>query len=306
MLARNGIRSDVYDSYSEIGGLLTFGIPPFKLEKEVVAKRREILEGMGVTFILETRIGDDKPFDALIDEYDAVFLGMGTYTSVRGGFPGEDLDGVYDALPYLVSNVYRELGISKRGQPRFDVEGKNVVVLGGGDTGMDCNRTAIRQGAATVSCAYRRDEENMPGSRREVRNSKEEGINFLFNRQPLEIVGGDRVTGVKLIETQLGEADAGGRRRPEPVPDSEYILPADIVIVAFGLRPNPPDWFTDFDIETLANGRVRVVKTGEHPFQTSNPKVFAGGDMVRGSDLVVTAVFEGREAASGIAHFLGV
>ncbi len=306
VLARNGIRSDVYDSYSEIGGLLTFGIPPFKLEKEVVTRRREILEGMGVTFVLNTRIGDDKPFEALIEEYDAVFLGMGAYTYVRGGFPGEDLEGVFDALPYLVSNVYRELGMSKRAAARINLKGKNVVVLGGGDTGMDCNRTAIRQGAASVSCAYRRDEENMPGSRREVMNSKEEGVNFLFNQQPLEIVGGNHVTGVKLVETQLGEPDAGGRRRPEPVPGTEQIVPADSVIIAFGFRPNPPDWFSDFNVETLPNGRVRVSRAGEHPCQTTNQKVFAGGDMVRGSDLVVTAVFEGREAASGIARFLAV
>jgi glutamate synthase (NADPH) small chain len=306
VLARNGIRSDVYDSYSEIGGLLTFGIPPFKLEKEVVTKRREILEGMGVTFILETRIGEDKPFDSLMDEYDAVFLGMGTYTYVRGEFPGEDLDGVYEALPYLVSNANRELGISKPTEPRFNVEGKKVVVLGGGDTGMDCNRTAIRQGATSVNCAYRRDEENMPGSRREVRNSKEERVNFLFNQQPVEIVGNGRVTGVKLIETRLGEPDADGRRKPEPVAGTEQVLPADTVIVAFGFRPSPPDWFSDFGIETRDNGRVSVNKSNGHPFQTSNPKVFAGGDMVRGSALVVTAVFEGREAAGGIASYLGV
>ena len=306
VLARNGIRSDVYDSYSEIGGLLTFGIPPFKLEKEVVTKRREILEGMGVNFVLNTRIGEDKPFESLVEDYDAVFLGMGAYTYVRGGFPGEELEGVFDALPYLVSNIYRELGISKRAAPRINVEGKNVVVLGGGDTGMDCNRTAVRQGAASVSCAYRRDEDNMPGSRREVKNSKEEGVNFLFNRQPLEIVGGDHVTGVKVIETQLGEPDTGGRRRPEPVSGTEQILPADAVIIAFGFRPNPPEWFSDFNIETLPNGRVSVSRAAEHAYQTSNPKVFAGGDMVRGSDLVVTAVFEGREAASGIVRFLGV
>lgn len=306
VLARNGIRSDVYDSYAEIGGLLTFGIPPFKLEKEVVVRRRKILEGMGINFILNTRIGEDKPFDELVADYDAVFLGMGAYTYVRGGFPGEDLDGVFDALPYLISNVYREMGISKRSEPRIHLEGKNVVVLGGGDTGMDCNRTAIRQGAATVNCAYRRDEENMPGSRREVRNSKEEGVRFLFNQQPLEIVGADHVSGVKLIETRLGEPDAGGRRRPEPVPGTEQILPTDAVIMAFGFRPNPADWFAEFDIETLPNGRVRVKRTGDHPFQTSNPGVFAGGDMVRGSDLVVTAVFEGREAAASIGRYLGV
>ena len=306
VLARQGIRSVIYDAYPEIGGLLTYGIPPFKLEKQVVEKRREILEGMGVEFVLDTRIGEDKPFAELVDEYDAVFLGMGTYKYVRGEFPGEDLPGVYESLPYLVSNVYRELGYDDSATPYISFEGKNVVVLGGGDTGMDCNRTAIRQGATSVRCAYRRDELNMPGSRREVANSKEEGIEFLFNRQPVEIVGNGQVEGVKVVETRLGDPGPDGRRRPEPVAGSEEILPADAVIIAFGFRPNPPQWFEDFSIETLPSGRVRVASLGEFPFQTTNPKVFAGGDMVRGSDLVVTAVFEGREAAKGIAAYLGV
>ena len=304
VLARRGIRSVVFDAYAEIGGLLTFGIPPFKLEKRVVRKRREILEGMGVSFVLETRIGEDKPFDILIDEFDAVFLGLGAYTAVRGGFPGEELPGVHEALPYLVSNANRELGIEDESLPFIDLKGRNVVVLGGGDTGMDCNRTAIRQGALSVSCAYRRDEQNMPGSRREVMNSREEGVNFLFNRQPLEIVGSDAVTGVKVIETRLGEPGAGGRRRPEPVPGTEQILPADAVVIAFGFRPSPPEWFEDFGIETLPNGRVRVDTIGEYAFQTTNPKIFAGGDMVRGSDLVVTAVYEGRRAAGSILEYL--
>mgnify|MGYP001811654177 FL=1 len=306
ILAREGIRSVVYDAYSEIGGLLTFGIPPFKLEKHIVRQRRRLLEGMGVEFVLDTRVGEDKPFQELVDEFDAVFLGLGTYKYVRGGFQGEDLVGVYEALPYLVSNANRELGIEDDSVEFVNLQGKHVVVLGGGDTGMDCNRTAIRQGAASVSCAYRRDEENMPGSRREVANSKEEGINFLFNRQPLEIVGTDKVTGVKVIETRMGEPGADGRRRPETVPGTEEILPADAVIVAFGFRPNPPSWFEEAGIETLPSGRVRVATLGDHPFQTTNPKVFAGGDMVRGSDLVVTAVHEGREAAKGISKFLGV
>ena len=306
VLARQGIRSVVYDAYPDIGGLLTYGIPPFKLEKDVVRKRREILEGMGVKFVLNTRIGEDKPFEELLEEFDAVFLGMGTYDSVRGGFPGEDLPGVYEALPYLVSNVYRELDYEDDSMPYIDLAGKNVVVLGGGDTGMDCNRTAIRQGATSVRCAYRRDEENMPGSRREVANSKEEGIEFLFNRQPLEIVGDDRVTGVKVIETQLGEPGSDGRRRPEPIAGTEQVLPADAVVIAFGFQPNPPAWFKDFSIETLPGDRVRTATLGDYPQQTTNPKVFAGGDMVRGSDLVVTAVFEGREAAKGIAAYLGV
>ena len=306
VLARNGIRSVVYDANSEIGGLLTFGIPSFKLEKQVVRTRREILEGMGVEFVLNTHIGDDQPFQVLLDEFDAVFLGMGAYTFVRGGFPGEDLPGVHEALPYLVANNLRELGISQRSVPYIDLADKRVIVLGGGDTAMDCNRTAIRQGATSVSCAYRRDEENMPGSRREVESSKEEGIKFLFNQQPLEIVGSEHVTGVKVIETRLGSPGPDGRRCPETVPGTEQILPADAVLIAFGFGASPADWFADFDIGLMPNGRVRVKKGGREPFQTTNPKVFAGGDMVRGSDLVVTAVFEGREAAAGIARYLGV
>jgi glutamate synthase (NADPH/NADH) small chain len=307
VLARNGIRSVVFDAYPEIGGLLTYGIPPFKLEKQVVQTRREILEGMGVQFVLNTRIGKDKPFQELLDEFDAVFLGMGTYEYVRGGFPGEDLPGVVDALPYLVGNAYRELGHDERAAPYIDLAGRHVVVLGGGDTGMDCNRTAVRQGAASVTCAYRRDEENMPGSRREVANSKEEGVTFLFNRQPLEILGdANGVTGVRVVETKMGSPGPDGRRRPEPIEGSETILAADAVVIAFGFRPNPPGWFAECGIDTLDSGRVLVKAMGAVPYQTSNPKVFAGGDMVRGSDLVVTAVHEGREAAKGIARFLGV
>lgn len=306
VLARSGVRSVVFDSYPEIGGLLTYGIPPFKLEKQVVDQRRRILEGMGVEFVLNTRVGEDKPFTELVDEFDAVFLGMGTYTYVRGEFPGEDMPGVHEALPYLISNVYHVLGDENAPLPWISLEGQNVVVLGGGDTGMDCVRTAIRQGATSVTCVYRRDEENMPGSRREVQNSKEEGIKFLFNRQPLQIIGTDSVNGVKLVETRLGDTDSDGRRRPESVPGTEQILSADAVIIAFGFRPNPPDWFDDFSIDTLPSGKVRVTSLGAHPFQTTNPKVFAGGDMVRGSDLVVRAVFEGREAASGIVSYLGV
>jgi glutamate synthase (NADPH/NADH) small chain len=186
------------------------------------------------------------------------------------------------------------------------MRGKRVVVLGGGDTGMDCNRTAIRQGAESVTCTYRRDEHNMPGSRRDYKNSKEEGVEFLFNRQPIEIVGTDRVEGVKLVETRLGKPDARGRRVPEPVPGSEQVLPADAVIIAFGFLPSPPSWFDRHDIRLHNNGRVRVSAAATAPFQTTNPKVFAGGDMVRGSDLVVTAVFEGREAAKGILGYLGI
>ncbi len=304
ILVRNGVTPVVFDRYSKIGGLLTFGIPPFKLEKEVVDKRHEIMSGMGVEFRLNTEIGRDISFETLSEEFDAVFLGMGTYRYVKGGFAGEDLPGVYEALPYLISNIDRELGLSKSPNDFIDMRDKRVVVLGGGDTGMDCNRTAIRQGALSVSCTYRRDENNMPGSRRDYKNSKEEGVSFLFNRQPVEIVGSDRVEGVKVVQTRLGAPDPRGRRVPEVVPDTEETIPADAVIIAFGFLPSPPDWFQAQQIGLHPNGRVRVSASAQRPFQTTNPKVFAGGDMVRGSDLVVTAVFEGREAAKGILSYL--
>ncbi len=306
VLVRNGVKAIVYDRYPEIGGLLTFGIPPFKLEKEVVKTRRALMEEMGVEFVLNTDIGRDLPFTRLLEEYDAVFLGLGAYTYMRGGFPGEDLPGVHEALPYLISSANRELGLEQDSHDYIDMRGRRVAVLGGGDTAMDCNRTAIRQGAVSVSCIYRRDEANMPGSMREVANSKEEGVRFLWNRQPIEIVGRDAVEGVKVIGTQLGEPDERGRRAPQPVPGSEEIIPADRVIIAFGFRPSPASWFADFGIEIDQRGRVRAGPSEPYRFQTTNPKVFAGGDMVRGADLVVTAVFEGREAAQGILAYLGV
>jgi len=303
---RNGVQPIVFERHERIGGLLTFGIPPFKLEKEVVETRRALMEGMGVEFRFGCEIGRDLAFGQLLREYDAVFLGMGTYTSVRGGFPGEELPGVHEALPYLISNIRHELGFEGAAHELISMRGRHVLVLGGGDTAMDCNRTAIRQGALSVTCTYRRDEDNMPGSRRDYRNSREEGVEFLFNRQPIEIVGAERVEGVKLIETALGAADARGRRVPQPLAGSEQIVPADTVIIAFGFLPSPPRWFAEHGIRLHDGGRVRVSAGAKNAFQTTNPQVFAGGDMVRGSDLVVTAVFEGREAAQGILHYLGV
>jgi glutamate synthase (NADPH/NADH) small chain len=304
VLVRNGVKPIIYDRYSEIGGLLTFGIPEFKLEKEVVKKRRAILEEMGVEFVLNTEVGKNIPFQRLIDEHDAVFLGMGTYKYMRGGFPGEDLDGVYEALPFLISNINRCLGLDINANNFIDMQGQRLIVLGGGDTAMDCNRTAIRQSAQSVTCVYRRDEANMPGSKREVSNAKEEGVEFLWNKQPVEIVGNGKVEGIKLITTQLGEPDERGRRKPEPIKGSEHIVPADRIIVAFGFRPNPAQWLTDQKIDIDARGRVVIPAKNAFKFQTSNEKVFAGGDMVRGSDLVVTAVYEGREAADGILDYL--
>jgi glutamate synthase (NADPH) small chain len=306
VLVRNGVQPVVFDRYARIGGLLTFGIPPFKLEKEVLEKRAEIMQGMGVEFRLQCEVGRDLAFEQLLQEFDAVFLGMGAYCYVRGGFPGEDLPGVYEALPYLISNINHELGLAGAAHALISMQGRRVLVLGGGDTAMDCNRTAVRQGAASVTCTYRRDEGNMPGSRRDYRNSREEGVEFLFNRQPIEILGARNVEAVKLIETCLGTADARGRRVPQAVAGSEVIVPADAVIIAFGFLPSPPPWLDAHGVRLHEGGRVRVSAAASRAFQTTNPKVFAGGDMVRGSDLVVTAVFEGREAARGILSYLNV
>jgi glutamate synthase (NADPH/NADH) small chain len=306
VLIRNGVKPIVFDRYQEIGGLLTFGIPPFKLEKEIIKTRRQLFEDIGVEFRLNTEVGRDVSLQRLLDEFDAVFLGMGAYTAMRGGFAGEDLEGVYEALPYLIANVNRTLGVSQTVDDFIDMRGKRVAILGGGDTAMDCNRTAIRQQASSVTCVYRRDAENMPGSRREVRNAKEEGVKFLFNRQPVEIVGDRSVNGLKLVTTELGGPDERGRREPMPVPGSEEIVPADRVIIAFGFRPSPEAWFKEYGIEVDSSGRVVARQQVPYNFQTTNAKVFAGGDMVRGSDLVVTAIFEGRQAAEGILEYLGL
>ncbi len=306
ILARNGVQAVVFDRNPEIGGLLTFGIPEFKLEKDVVKRRREVMEGMGVEFKLNIEIGKDIDFQTLVDDYDAVFLGMGTYKYMKGGFPGEDLPGVFEALPYLISNVNNCLDYPQDEHGFIDMAGKKVVVLGGGDTAMDCNRTSVRQGAESVMCAYRRDEDNMPGSKKEVVNAKEEGVQFLFNRQPVEIVGDGQVEGIKLLTTKMGAPDEHGRRRPEPVEGSEEIIPCDHVLVAFGFQPSPAPWFADYGIDVDERGRVKAPEKAAFKFQTTNAKVFAGGDMVRGSDLVVTAVFEGRSAAEGILDYLEV
>ena len=322
-LARRGVEAHVFDRYEEIGGLLTFGIPPFKLEKDVVATRRAVLEAMGVRFVLGTEV-DAARMRELLRDFDAVFLGTGAYRALDGELPGRDLPGVVQALPFLVANARRVL----RGAPAdahdaalLDLAGKRVVVLGGGDTAMDCVRTSIRLGAARVTCAYRRDEANMPGSRREVKNARDEGVQFLFNRQPLQVVargeeqalaagnGGTPVArlcagGVRVVETVLGAPDAAGRRAPQAVAGSETVLEADVVILAFGFRASPASWLAEHGIALQGDGRI-LAEGAALPYQTSHPKVFAGGDNVRGADLVVTAVKDGRDAGEAIARMLG-
>jgi len=264
-----------------------------------VRTRRRVLEGMGVKFHLNTEVGKDVEFSTLVNDYDAVFLGTGAYKFVDGRLPGQTLPGVHAALPFLIANMRRLLGTATASDVVPELLGKRVVVLGGGDTSMDCVRTSVRHDAESVSCVYRRDEANMPGSRREVKYSRDEGVEFIFQRQPLEILGGDRVTGVRVAETRL--VDSGdGRARAEIVAGTEQVLPADVVILAFGFLPEPPQWAIASGIQFEENGKIILGGDERLPLQTTNPKVFAGGDMWRGADLVVRAVLDGREAAKAI------
>ncbi|MEO7935711.1 MAG: glutamate synthase subunit beta [Dokdonella sp.] len=303
-LARAGVSADVYDRYEEIGGLLTFGIPAFKLEKDIVQTRRRVLEDQGVRFHLGVEVGPDIAFAKLVDDYDAVFMATGAYTAVDAQLRGQDLPGVIVALPFLIANARHQLGTATADDVLPDLKGKRVVVLGGGDTAMDCVRTAVRLGAERVTCVYRRDEENMPGSRKEVKNARDEGVIFRFLAQPLAIIGEGYVDGVEIADTEL-ISDGDGRARSEIVADSAQTIPADIVILSFGFLASPPDWCASAGIEVEKNGRLKV--GGTHlPLQTAHPKVFAGGDNVRGADLVVRAVLDGREAARSILSQLGV
>jgi len=228
---------------------------------------------------------------------------------MKAGIPHEEAPGVYDALPFLVGNTRQLMGLPPSvAEPFIDTAGLNVVVLGGGDTAMDCVRTALRHGAASVTCAYRRDEANMPGSKKEVKNAREEGAAFEFNVQPVALTLDDtgRVNGIRLLRTRLGEPDAQGRRRPVPVDGSEFVMPADAVIMAFGFNPHGMPWLQAQGVEVDAWGRIAASVETRYRYQTTNPQIFAGGDAVRGADLVVTAMAEGRHAAQGIADWLGV
>ncbi|WP_145556467.1 formate-dependent uric acid utilization protein AegA [Yersinia canariae] len=309
ILVRNGITPVVFDRYPEIGGLLTFGIPAFKLEKGVMARRREIFSEMGVEFCLNTEIGRDITMENLLGEFDALFLGVGTYRSMRSGLENEDATGVYDALPFLIGNTQHLMGYpASAAHPYVSMENQRVVVLGGGDTAMDCVRTSLRQGASSVVCAYRRDEKNMPGSKREVKNAREEGAEFMFNLQPQQIEVDEQglVTGIKMVRTEMGQADTQGRRQARPIAGSEHIIPADAVIMAFGFSPHRMSWLAEHNVVLDKQGRVVAPTISGYPYQTSNPKIFAGGDIVRGADLIVTAIAEGRKAAESIAYYLNV
>ena len=299
-LIRRGVKCIVYDRYSQIGGLLTYGIPEFKLEKNIVIKRREILEELGVEFVLNYEV-DEKRMNEIEKNSDAIFLGLGTYESIKGNINGLSKDGVVEALPYLIKNT--EYLMSEEDAENIDFRDKKVVVLGGGDTAMDCVRTAIRQQAKSVYCVYRRDKENMPGSVKEIKHAMEEGVEFLFNSQPLEIIGNGTVRQLKIGKTKLSTADGSGRRKPVLIKNSEKILDVDKLVIAFGYEADPQSFIAENNIKVSDRGLISL-DNENYKYQTSNPKFFAGGDMIIGSSLAVHAIAHGRDAAKEIIKFL--
>jgi glutamate synthase (NADPH) small chain len=301
-LNRSGYAVTVFEAQPLPGGLLVNGIPAFKLEKTLVNRRIELLRQRGVEFRTGVRIGLDLDLGELRERFDAVFLGIGAYQAKALGLPGADLGGVYQALPFLIQkNVPFELDV-----PPIEVQGKRVVVLGGGDTAMDCLRTALRCGAAEAICAYRRDLSNMPGSRKEYYNALDEGARFLFLTNPIRIEPGEgaaasHVASVSCVRMQLGAPDASGRRKPKPVPDSEFSLPADLLLVAYGFDPVP--FPPESDLSRIAVNSWGTVVVDDNQM-TNLPGVFAGGDLVRGPSLVVHAVRDARRAAKEIHRYL--
>jgi len=309
-LARNGIKAVVYDQYPEIGGLLTFGIPGFKLEKEVMRKRKAFLEDIGVEFKLNTCVGKDISFDQLKEQYDSIFLAMGTYKSVQANIPNIENKNVINALDYLIGNINHIENYQMVNYPYQNLKDKKVIVIGGGDTAMDCVRTAIRQGAESVSCVYRRDQESMPGSPREVSNAIEEGVEFLFNRSPVSVESNsdNKLIGLNVIATKQQMDSKSGKQQLNNVQGSDQLLNADTIITAFGFKASPARWFDDAGISVKENGLVKMTEslTRDTPYlqKTMANNVYAGGDMVRGADLVVTAVAEGIKAAQEIINDL--
>jgi glutamate synthase (NADPH/NADH) small chain len=304
MLRRQGYQVHVYDRHDRVGGLMIYGIPGFKLEKEIVIRRWKLLEEGGIVFHLSADIGGSVSFQSLREQHDAVLIATGVYKPRDIGGPGSGLPGIVPALSYLTASNRQGLGdtVPEFQDGTLNAAGKHVVVIGGGDTAMDCVRTAVRQGAATVKCLYRRDKANMPGSMREVKNAEEEGIEFVWLAGPEAFLGDTHVTGVRAVRMHLGLPDASGRQSVEPIEGSHYNLEADLVIKALGFDPEDmPGMFND---KALTVSRWGTLKVDHKTFMTSVPGVFAAGDIVRGASLVVWAIKDGRDAAAQIDVYM--
>ena len=304
VLRRQGVQVTVYDRYDRAGGLLTYGIPGFKLEKPVVMQRIEQLEKGGVTFVLNCRVGEDLSFDAIRGQHDAVLIATGVYKARDIAAPGVGAAGIVRALDYLTASNRKSFGddVAEFDSGALNAEGKHVVVIGGGDTAMDCVRTAIRQGATSVKCLYRRDRANMPGSVREVQNAEEEGVEFVWLAAPKGFTGGETVDGVMVQKMRLGAPDASGRQSPEIIEGADYVEPADLVVQALGFEPEaiPTLW----GVPELAVTRWGTIKADFRSHATNLAGVYAAGDIVRGASLVVWAIRDGREAADSILSYL--
>ncbi|MCC3303735.1 NAD(P)-dependent oxidoreductase [Sneathiella sp. HT1-7] len=303
-LRKRGYQVHVYDRYDRVGGLMIYGIPSFKLEKDVVEKRAKLLSDSGVTFHLNFEIGRDATLADLRAKHDSIVIATGVYKSRDIAVPGSGLGGIVPALEYLTASNRKGLGddVPAFEDGTLNASGKNVVVIGGGDTAMDCVRTAIRQGAKSVKCLYRRDRKNMPGSLREVLNAEEEGVEFVWLSAPKAFLGDGQVNGVKAIEMHLGIADSTGRQVPVEIEGSEYDIPCDLAIKALGFDAEDiPQLFDEPGLEVSNWGTVSVnFKTG----MTNLEGVFAVGDIVRGASLVVWAIRDGRDAAQSVHRFL--
>ena len=304
VLRRQGVQVTIYDRYDRAGGLLTYGIPGFKLEKPVVMQRIEQLDLAGVTFVLNCAVGEDLSFDAIRGQHDAVLIATGVYKSRDIQAPGVGARGIVKALDYLTASNRKSFGdeVEEFDNGELNAMGKRVVVIGGGDTAMDCVRTAIRQGALSVKCLYRRDKTNMPGSQREVQNAEEEGVDFVWLTAPKGFSGGAAVEGVIVQRMRLGDPDASGRQSPEVIEDADYVEPAELVIQALGFEPEdlPKLW----GVKDLAVTRWGTIKADFRSHATALPGVYAAGDIVRGASLVVWAIRDGREAADSILTYL--
>jgi len=302
-LRRAGVQVTVYDRYDRAGGLMTYGIPGFKLEKDVVGKRIEQLEKGGVQFVLNCNVGEDISFDAIRGKHDAVLIATGVYKSRDLGGPGAGAAGIVRAIDYLTASNRKGFGdeVADYDSGELNAQGKRVVVIGGGDTAMDCVRTAVRQGAVSVKCLYRRDRANMPGSQRETQNAEEEGVEFVWLSAPKGFAG-DPVEGVMVQKMRLGAPDATGRQSPEVIEGADYVEPADLVIKALGFEPEdlPALW----GVAELAVTRWGTIRADFRTHETSLPGVYAVGDIVRGASLVVWAIRDGREAADSILAYL--
>jgi glutamate synthase (NADPH) small chain len=303
-LRRKGYAVHVYDRYDRVGGLLVYGIPNFKLEKRVVARRHELLVLGGITFHLGFEVGRDADLATLRQRHDAILIATGVYKAREIACPGVGLGNVADALDYLTASNRKGLGdaVPAFDSGALDASGKHVVVIGGGDTAMDCVRTAVRQGATSVRCLYRRDRKNMPGSQREVQHAEEEGVEFVWLAAPEAVLGDGVAREVRAHRMHLGVADQSGRQVPQPVPGSHFNLPADLVIMALGFDPEEiPRLFGASDLKL---GRDGTIKIDFRSMMTSLDGVFAAGDIARGASLVVWAIRDGRDAAEQMHRFM--